>query len=185
MKAFRVKNWTIVLVSIFLTIAIAWAMIFLLNYPTKYKQEIEFFANKYNLSPSLVASVIKIESNYDEKSISNAGAVGLMQILPSTALDMSNRMGIDLDTNNLCDVNTNIDIGCFYLRYLLDMFDGNISNTLSAYNWGLANVKTWMLRGNIDGYGSIKDIPVKETANYLKKYKKAKFVYCNIFGYDV
>ncbi len=181
----RVKNWVIGFVSIFLTIAIALAMIFLLNYPTKYKQEIEFFARKYNLSPSLVASVIKIESNYNEKSVSNAGAVGLMQILPSTALDMSNRMGIDLDAHKLSDVETNIDIGCYYLRYLLDMFDGNISNTLSAYNWGLANVKTWMLRGNIDGYGSIKDIPVKETANYLKKFKRAKFVYCNIFGYDV
>ena len=66
----------------------------------------------------------------------------------------------------------------------MDMFDKNTTNTLSAYNWGLNNVKTWMLKGNTDGYGNLTNIPSIETQNYLKKYKKALRFYRDIFGYD-
>lgn len=174
----------IAIVFIFVVIICVTTM-FLLAYPTKYKSEIKKYSQKYNLPSSMIASVIKIESNYDKNALSEAGAIGLMQLLPSTAEEIAQKMNINFAVDDLYDVEKNIDFGCYYLRYLYDMFNGDVNNTLSAYNWGLNNVKTWILKGNADGYGSIINIPAKETYNYLKKYRRANFMYGNIFGYDV
>lgn len=179
------KNLVVVILMIILLCSLVFAGAFLLSFPIKYKNEIKYYASKYDLTASMVASIIKIESNYDPNAQSSAGAMGLMQILPSTAMDMCERMNIDFKTEDLFDYQKNLDIGCYYLKYLLNVFDGNITNTLSAYNWGMTNVKTWILKGNSDGYGTINNIPVRETKNYLKKYNSAKYMYHNIFGYDV
>ena len=133
----------------------------------------------------MIASVIKIESNYNKNAVSQSGAIGLMQIMPTTAIEVANKLGIEFEVEDLYDIDTNINIGCYYLKYLLNIFDGSVYNALSAYNWGLNNVKTWILQGNADGYGNIKNIPVRETENYLRKYRHAKIMYANIFGYDV
>lgn len=175
-KAVIISSVFIIFVSIIIV------MIFIL-FPKKYKDEIDTYATKYNLDKYLVASVINIESRYDKNSISNAGAVGLMQLLPTTAEDVSNRIGYEYDYDKLFDANTNIELGCFYLSYLLNMFDGNIINSLCAYNWGLSNVKDWIERGNVDESNTIINIPVKETQNYIKKYKLNKFIYDNIYNY--
>lgn len=174
----------LIIVFVFVGIILT-ATIFLILYPTKYKWEIKKYSQKYNIPPSMIASVIKVESNYDKNAVSSAGAMGLMQLLPTTAQEMASKMDINFESDDLFDVDTNINIGCYYLKYLLELFDGNIDNTLSAYNWGLNNVRTWILKGNADGYGTIINIPVVETENYLKKYRRANFMYSNIFGYDV
>lgn len=171
-------------IALFVVIIIA-TTIFLVSYPTKFKSEIKKYSIKYNLPPSMIASVIKVESNYDSSAVSDAGAIGLMQLMPSTAKEIAEKMEIDFLVDDLFDVEKNIDMGCYYLRYLFDMFDGNIDNALSAYNWGFNNVKMWISQGNIAPNGTITNIPVKETKNYLKKYRRANFMYGNIFGYDV
>ena len=153
-------------------------------FPKKQITLINTYAKKYGLNSSLVASVINIESGFDSDAVSDAGAMGLMQILPSTAKDCAKRMGIDDHSIDLFDPNTNINIGCFYLSYLLEMFDGNLENALSSYNWGLGNVKDWIARGNVDDNGTIKDIPISETRNYIKKFKVSEFVYKNIYKMD-
>ena len=181
-KSKKIIIWLLVLI---LVATIITATTFLLCYPTKYKSEIKKYCKQYELNPSMVASVIKIESNYNSTAISQAGAIGLMQIMPTTAVEVANKLGIEFEVDDLFDIDTNINIGCYYLKYLLDIFDGNMDNALSAYNWGLSNVKTWILKGNTDGYGNITNIPVRETENYLKKYRRAKTMYTNIFGYDV
>ncbi|MGN0961452.1 MAG: lytic transglycosylase domain-containing protein [Christensenellales bacterium] len=157
-------------------------MIFLL-FPKKLTNEISSIASKYNLPESMIASVINIESGYDENAVSEAGAIGLMQILPSTAEDCAKRMNIEFVESDLYNKEINIEIGCYYLRYLLNMFDGNITNVLCAYNWGLGNVKNWIENGNVDNNGTITNIPVKETSDYLKKYSINNFVYKNLYGY--
>ena len=155
------------------------------KYPFSYKTEIVEYSIKYDISCELVASLINCESGFDKSVMSSKGAIGLMQIMPTTAVEVANKLGIEFEVDDLFDIDTNINIGCYYLKYLLNMFDGNIDNALSAYNWGLSNVKTWILKGNTDGYGNITNIPVRETENYLKKYRRAKIMYTNIFGYDV
>jgi membrane-bound lytic murein transglycosylase MltF len=113
-------------------------------------------SQKYNISEDLINAVIKVESNYDPYSISNKGAMGLMQLIPQTAYDM----GI-LEP---FDINSNVDGGSHYLRLMLDRYNGNIEKALAAYNAGPHRV---------DEAGGIPDI--KETVDYVKKVKNILF----------
>ena len=171
------------ILAIFFAIALIAILFVVFRYPTKYKSIIDKYSVEYGVDNSLVASVINIESNYDKNSVSSVGAVGLMQLMPSTAYDVAKRLNLKIEYGDLFDENINIRLGTYYLRYLLDMFDGNEINALSAYNWGLSNVKMWMSYGNINKFGEIENLPVKETENYLKKYKISKFMYKNILNY--
>ena len=166
-----------------LIVLIVFIVIFTILFPRKYRDEINELADKYNLDRYLVASVINIESSYDVNALSKAGAMGLMQLLPSTASEMASRLKIDFEKNDLYDVRTNIELGCYYLSYLMDMFDENVVNVLSAYNWGLQNVKDWIAKGNVGKDGEITNIPIAETQNYIKKFESNAFVYRNIYKY--
>lgn len=103
---------------------------------------------KYNIDPKLIKSVIKAESNFNPNAISEKGASGLMQLLPSTAKD--------LGVNNIFDAEENIEGGSKYLRQLLDRYNGDIKKALAAYNAGL---------GVVDKYDNIPPIP--ETNNFI------------------
>jgi soluble lytic murein transglycosylase-like protein len=108
------------------------------------------YADEYRLSPALLLAVMKAESAFNPTVISKAGAVGLMQLIPETAI----RHGV----RNLYDTKENIGGGAKHLRYLLDRFHGNIRLALAAYNAG---------ERNVDRYRQIP--PFKETRTYVKK----------------
>lgn len=108
------------------------------------------YAREYKLSPALILAVMKAESSFDPTVISKAGAVGLMQLIPETAI----RHGV----RNLYDTRDNIGGGAKHLRYLLDRFHGNIRLALAAYNAG---------EKKVDRYRQIP--PFKETQLYVKK----------------
>lgn len=108
------------------------------------------YAQQYRLSPALLMAVMKAESDFNPTVISKAGAVGLMQLVPETAI----RHGV----RNLYDVRENIAGGAKHLRYLLDRFHGNIRLALAAYNAG---------ERKVDRYRQIP--PFKETRTYVKK----------------
>ena len=152
-------------------------------FPRQYTHEIDKYSREYNLPKSFIASIINIESSYDKNAISNAGAKGLMQLLPSTAFDCAKRLDISIEEEQLFDGEVSIMLGCFYLRYLLDLFDNNWINTLVAYNWGYGNVRDWIAMGNVEGNGTINNIPVKETKDYLKKFKINLVVYQKLYRY--
>lgn len=108
------------------------------------------YAWQYDVHPALLLAVIKAESDFKPTVISRAGAVGLMQLLPETAV----RHGVQ----NLYDTEDNIAGGVRHLRYLLDRFKGNLPLTLAAYNAG---------ERRVDRYRSIP--PYRETQAYVKK----------------
>jgi len=170
-----------IVMFICLIIVICFVAVFFVVFPKKYMGYIIQYSDQYGLEKHLVASVINIESSYNPRAVSSAGAIGLMQLLPSTAHDVADRMNIMINDEDLFNVETNIKIGCYYLSYLMKIFDDNIENTLCAYNWGLTNVKNWINEGNVDEFGTITNIPVKETNDYIKKYNINSFVYKNIY----
>lgn len=108
------------------------------HYP--YKDLITEMATKYGLSPELVAGVVYIESNFDKNSVSHAGAIGLMQLMPATARPLAKRLGYpNLD---LTDPRMNLELGCYFLRILLDKYDNHLPTALSYYNggrWGIVS----------------------------------------------
>ena len=111
-------------------------------------------SNKYGLEPSLVRAVISAESNWDPQAVSKKGAVGLMQLMPSTAREMK------LDPFS---PEENIEGGTRYLRYLLDRFDGNLDVALAAYNSGPSTV---------DRAGGIPSITETRKYHSIKSAKK-------------
>jgi soluble lytic murein transglycosylase-like protein len=129
------------------------------SYPTGINEAVERIAAEHSLPPQLIHSVIKVESNYNAHAVSSKGALGLMQLIPSTA----RRFGVSDAFNPI----ENIQGGAKYLRYLLDLFDGSYSLALAAYNAGEAAVAR---------YGGIP--PFAETQNYVflvgKQLEQAK-----------
>lgn len=138
-------------------------------FPIKYKGIIVEYSERYDLPPELVSSLINAESGFQSDAVSGAGAVGLMQVLPSTASEIARKCGAkDFD---LLNPKTNIEFGCCYLRYLLDFYDGDVVYALCSYNAGLNNVKYW------DFDGDIEKIPIEQTKNYVKKIIKNLTIY--------
>jgi soluble lytic murein transglycosylase-like protein len=107
-------------------------------------------SRQHQLHPALIRAVIKAESNFDPHAISRAGAVGLMQLMPQTA--------VRLDVRDLYDPDDNVAGGTKYLRQLLDRFHGNLPLALAAYNAG-ENV--------VDRYQTLP--PIDETRQYVRK----------------
>lgn len=92
---------------------------------------------KAELDPLLVASVIRTESAFNPKAVSGVGAQGLMQIMPATKTFIENMDAIDpSNRKSIFTPRYNIQLGVAYLRYLKDLYNGNISLALMAYNWG-------------------------------------------------
>jgi hypothetical protein len=116
-------------------------------------EAVEQIAARHSLSPRLIHSVIKVESNYNPNAVSPKGALGLMQLIPSTA----RRFGV----SDVFDPMDNITGGAKYLKYLLDLYAGNYPLALAAYNAGEAAVAR---------YGGVPPYP--ETQNYVVMVRK-------------
>ncbi|NLZ54482.1 MAG: lytic transglycosylase domain-containing protein [Thermoanaerobacteraceae bacterium] len=142
-------------------------------YPLKYEQSIISYATEYGIDPYLVASVIRVESNFSPKVVSKRGAIGLMQIMPKTAIWAAEQMEIeDFQVENLQNPDLNIRIGTWYLSSLLNEFDNNTTLALAAYNGGRGNVANWLAQGRLKQQKE-EEIPFPETRNFVMRVKKS------------
>ena len=112
-----------------------------IKYPVEYSDYIVKYAAENDLDPYLVIAVIRQESNFIADAQSPY-AGGLMQLTPLTAQEFGGKLGL-IDYNYM-DPETNIRIGCFLLRTLIDKYGGEVDTALAAYNGGPANVDTWL-----------------------------------------
>lgn len=139
-------------------------------YPLQYDYLVRQYAYEDNVDPALVASVILVESKFDEQAASQPGAHGLMQLMPDTAAWIAEKMGMtDYTPAKLNDVRTNIRLGTWYLAYLLKEYDGNQVLALAAYNAGRGHVDSWIEEyGWEKNFQEIEKIPFSETREYVK-----------------
>jgi soluble lytic murein transglycosylase len=131
--------------------------------PLRHEDVIRQQSRDKNLDPALVAAVIYRESKFRDAT-SSAGAKGLMQILPSTAQFIAHRSGgTQFEVRDLADPQINISYGSWYLRYLLDRYDGNDVAAVAAYNAGHERVDDWG-----GGRLTLDDIRFAETEGYAR-----------------
>lgn len=136
------------------------------KYPVEYSEYITRYAAENSLDPYLVIAVIKQESNFvaDAKS---PYAGGLMQLTEETAHEYAAKMG--LDYYNYMDPETNIKIGCFVLKSMIDKYSV-IDTALAAYNAGGGNVDSWLQNSEYSPDGiTLSYIPFTETREYVDK----------------
>ena len=146
-------------------------------YPINYKDEIKKYSQEYNLKTEFVASLINVESGYNPNAISNKGAVGLMQIMPSTAEWIAGQINVEYNPEYLKIPDYNIMLGCYYLRYLTDKFEDDVV-VLCAYNAGEGVVRSWLNDKKYSSDGKkLDDIPYNSTKNYVKKIQSSISVY--------
>ena len=145
-----------------------------MRYPLRYEQIVVGHAENYRLEPQLVAAVIYQESKFDADAESSSGAVGLMQLLPSTGQGIADRTGGKSWTPaDLRNPELNIRYGSWYLRHLLDKY-GSEELALAAYNAGQANVDRWQAEGGEIGF--------PETRAYVERVKELKQTYARAYA---
>ncbi len=154
------------------------------THPDRYKEIIAKYAEEYDVPQSVIYAVIKVESNFKASAVSSVGAMGLMQMMPSTFSWLTGEEHLDegLATLRLFDPEVSIKYGAYYLRYLYNKFDGNWETVYAAYNGGEGNVAKWLSDPELsDGKGNLVDIPFAETKNYVEKVKKEKNTYQKLY----
>ena len=155
------------------------------QYPLEYRQLIRKYAAEYNLSPALIAAVIRNESSFRPSAESSVGAKGLMQLMPDTADWIARKTGYDgFSAALLYEPEINIRFGCWYLNYLSTMFRGDPLCVVCAYHAGQGEISSWLANplyssnGVSLEYSKLPDGPTKTYAGrvtrdygiYLAKY---------------
>ena len=174
------KTVRLILVIVMIVLAAAGAITGLRTgeqvvYPLAYEDFINKYAHEYHLDRFLVMGVIRTESDFVPEAHSGL-AGGLMQLTEETAKWNAEQMGIEI--YNYMDPETNIMLGCYYLRLLIDNYSGVVDTALAAYNGGMGNVSEWLSNPNYSDDGkTLKYIPFSETRNYVVRVNEAKIHY--------
>ena len=139
------------------------------RYPLEYAHIVRGHARNHDLDPALLAAVVYVESRFDPNARSEAGAVGLMQLLPATAKGIALRTGgTRFVVADLRDPEINVRYGSWYLDHLRDRY-GDTNLALAAYHAGQGNVERWQR----EGLG----IVFAETRAYLNEVERVRRVY--------
>lgn len=144
-------------------------------YPLRYTSIVRGHAAHYHLDPALLAAVIEAESKFDANAHSSAGAVGLMQLTPSTAEGIAQYTGgHDFRLSDLTNPEINVRYGAWYLRHLLDRYRQDERLALAAYNAGQENVDHWL--------SEHKGIQFSETRDYVDRVERLKGIYARAYA---
>lgn len=154
-------------------------------WPLPHDRAVVRAAEGRDLSAALVAGLVRQESGFDPMAVSPAGAVGLMQLLPSTARRLARRSGIELTTSeDLKEPVVNLELGTRYLMDLLERFDGSRVGALAGYNAGPERWDRWRAfpEASVDGELLVERIPFAETRRYVKAVLRNAHLYARVYG---
>ena len=148
-----------------------------LFYPRNFYDFVKFYANEYNLSESLLFSLIRTESYFDKNVFSRVGATGLTQLMPETASkDIARKLRVQ--NFDLLDPQTNINFGAFYLSNMIRLFKGSTMLSVISYNTGRRRILNW-----VDDYPNVpmdiwvEMLPYEESREYGKRVFTSTFIY--------
>ncbi len=152
-----------------------------LVYPLHYYKDIKNYADKVGNNPPLMLSIAREESYFNPSAKSMSGALGLMQLMPSTASEIAVKKGIK--KYSLSNPNDNIMLGNYYYAYLKSMLSGMDVSSIAAYNGGIGSVNSWkksIYYNDTDEF--IEQIPYPETKYYVKKVFRSYWNYVRIYN---
>lgn len=148
--------------------------------PISYEDEIAAAAARQSLDPHLVLAMVKCESGFRPDARSDAGAVGLMQLLPSTAEWITGRPDwAGAGSPQLTAAQDNLALGCYYLRFLLDRYGGDQISAIAAYHAGQGTVDGWLAESG--GRLQMDDISYSETRDYVRRVLRYQELYGKLY----
>lgn len=153
-------------------------------YPLPFAPVVRAAAARYDMSPFLVAAVIRAESKGRPDAVSGRGAIGLMQVMPATGAWAAAHMGLGGFTPAaLRRPAVNVAIGTWYLSGLVSHYHGNLSLALAAYNGGEQTVDDWLRSGAFTGSaGSHDEIPFPQTRDFVRTVLASYAVYRHLYA---
>lgn len=148
-------------------------------YPIEYEIIVNEMSEKYGVDKTLIYAVIRSESRFQADAVSSVGAIGLMQIMPSTFEWLQTHIGGEekMDVDKLKEPEINIEYGTYLLSFLLERYEVE-DTAICAYNAGLGKVDEWLADESCSDDGkTLKNIPFPETKNYLYNVNESKKIY--------
>lgn len=137
-----------------------------LFYPSPWKKEVSVAAERTGLSEKMIWSVMRQESKFRKNAVSRSGALGLMQLMPSTA--KAEMIALNIKSSNISLPETNILIGASYFVRLSREFKGDLPRAIAAYNAGMMPVIRWNTLSARDWVEWIEEIPYSETREFVR-----------------
>ena len=178
------KNRRIVLfIFIFLLIFViflflSFKLIVDLYYPEEYRALIIKYSSENDIDPLLIASIIYVESHYNPIAKSKKGALGLMQIMPTTAKYIVKKYKMNIQVLDLTNPEINLMIGCKYMKHILLRHNYDYNAALAEYNAGVGNIRKWKSKEHKNFDEALENYGFEETKKYVKKvniiYKRLK-----------
>jgi soluble lytic murein transglycosylase len=155
-----------------------------LAFPIPYRKPLEDYSREYSLDPFLVAALVRQESEFNARAVSRSNAYGLAQVLPSTGRQLSRKLGMrGFRSSMLFQPDTNLRMGTYYLRSLLDQLQGQSEQALASYNAGKRHVTTWLTWSQFrEPAEFVESIPFNETRNYVQTVLRNADVYRRLYG---
>lgn len=151
------------------------------TYPVKYASYVEDASAELGVPETLIYATIQVESHFDPEARSEVGARGLMQITEETFDWLRTKETFGSDTLTFEDLDKPdiaINYGTYFLKLLLEEFDGDVPTAMSAYHAGRGSVHSWLEQGKYSSNGeTLDEIPKDDTAYYVQKIERAMNVY--------
>ena len=151
------------------------------SYPCDFEEIVNKYSVQYGVPAGIVYSMIKTESDFKSNAVSDAGAVGLMQITADTCEWIAMKLGEKYEFALTYDPETNIRYGTYLVSYLKLEY-GNWDTVFAAYNAGFGRVDKWLEDERYsDGNGVLKEIPIDETRAYVEKINETREIYKRLY----
>ncbi|MCQ2592747.1 MAG: lytic transglycosylase domain-containing protein [Treponema sp.] len=162
-----------------------------LMYPENFSNYVDTYCKKYNIPSSVIYALIRSESFFDVNVYSSAGAIGLTQLMESTASDVARKL--KKTDYSLTDPETNIEIGTFYLAELIRRCDNSLLKAFFSYNAGITTVRRWLTeeqkyfgqKKNMSGDLFLECLSYGETREYGRKLVSASLIYELLYSDDI